>query len=330
MKRFILILRRLIFSAAFLTTIFAAEVYAEKFRDFDGDGKTDFLVKRRNNQTAQLTWWILKSGGGYSSTQWGASPGNFTTYDVPINGDFDGDGKTDIAVFRAGFFNPPVPAYFYILRSSDNSVIAQQWGLSDDFPVVQDYDGDGKSDIAVARNEVGRTVWYMLQSRNGFQTTFLERCCSVLPGDYDGDGRGDFAVAYSEGNNGPYQYTIMMSRQKKKIFRTFGNASHQFVPADYDGDGKTDLGIRHAYNKGASGVWQWIKSSNGQIDGANLGVGFQHFDSPVQGDYDGDGKTDPAIYRPGDLAQGLPAYFIVKGSQRGFFTVQWGLDTDAP
>jgi len=48
-------------------------------------------------------------------------------------------------------------------------------------------------------------------------------------------------------------------------------------------------------------------------------------------DFDGDGKTDPAIFdRTGQSQPDTPAYFRVPGSQRGLFSVQWGLDTDSP
>ena len=58
--------------------------------------------------------------------------------------DYDGDGRTDVAVYRDGTW--------FILRSS-GGVIATGWGgLPQDIPVPADYDGDGKTDIAVYRD----------------------------------------------------------------------------------------------------------------------------------------------------------------------------------
>ncbi len=91
---------------------------AEVIGDFDGDGKTDVLVRRRDTQTGGLYWFVLGSrDNNFSATRWGFNPNDGSnTVDLPVLGDYDGDGKTDIGVFRTAFVAPGTfSTYFYIL-----------------------------------------------------------------------------------------------------------------------------------------------------------------------------------------------------------------------
>jgi hypothetical protein len=108
-----------------------------------------------------------------------------------VPGDYDGDGKTDFAIFR-----PTTGLWAVRSSSTGTTLITVVFGMGGDVPVQADYDGDGKSDIAVYRPSTG--YWYVLTSTSSFasyQSTSWGAPGDVpVPGDYDGDAVADIAV----------------------------------------------------------------------------------------------------------------------------------------
>ncbi|MBV9301529.1 MAG: VCBS repeat-containing protein [Acidobacteriaceae bacterium] len=143
---------------------------------------SDLAVWRPGNGTYYITPAANPSNTSPTVQQWGALG------DIPVTGDFDGDGKIDFAVWRPG------NGTWYILPTSGGSQITQQWGAPGDIPVTGDYDGDKKSDYAVWRPASG--TWYVIQSSNGNQTATQFGTQGDLPlaGDFNNDGKTDYAV----------------------------------------------------------------------------------------------------------------------------------------
>jgi hypothetical protein len=158
--------------------------------DFDRDGKAD-LGAIRNSANGYL-WYIRQSDTQSMRVfNWG------TTGDKPVLGDFDGDGYTDVAVIR----NTQQGLTWYILRSgfdtsqtmySEHTIV--QFGTAGDLAAAEDYDGDGRTDIAVFRPSTG--TWYILRSSTGQVqiTQFGGPGDKPQPGDYDGDRKADLAL----------------------------------------------------------------------------------------------------------------------------------------
>ncbi len=104
--------------------------------------------------------------------------------------DFDGDGRTDISVFR------PSDGTWYVMQSGSSTFRAQPFGTNGDRIVPGDYDGDGRTDFAVFRQVSTSGIWYILQSSdNAFRAvTWGLATDKPTPGDFDGDGKTDIAV----------------------------------------------------------------------------------------------------------------------------------------
>lgn len=309
----------LIFLTLLLFALFDIIVFPQPIYDFDGDGRTDFVVERFRGPDTQLQWFILQSRDGFAVHNWGYQFQSNQTADNDSPGDYDGDGKWDISVTRMN--QSSAPAFWYVRNSTDGSMTARHWGMIGDIIVPQDYDGDGKTDFAVFRFG----WWYILRSIDGqFQAEKFgtDNDDAFMGGDYDGDGKADLAVRRFIG--GQVHLYIRYSITGWWAHYLLGSSQATgLVSGDYDGDGKADVAIW------SGNTWLWERSSDGQLGG---GYRFGDFfrDTPVPGDYDGDGKTDIAVFRPFLFNPGqLNNYFFILQSRDGFLAVPWGSNQDA-
>jgi uncharacterized delta-60 repeat protein len=220
--------------------------------------------------------------------------------------DFDGDGKTDISIFR------PSVGEWWLNRSSSGQTVAAQFGSPTDKPVPADFTGDGKTDIAFWRGSTGE--WFILRSEDGSYYSFPFGTTGDVPvvGDFDADGKVDPAVFR------PSNSTWYISKSSGgTIITTFGSTGDIPVPADYDGDDKTDIAIYRP----SSGQWWLYRSSQGII-AATFGTAT---DKPVPGDYSGDSRADIAFWRPS-----TGEWFILRSEDGSFYSVPFGTNGDIP
>ncbi|MCO6511727.1 MAG: VCBS repeat-containing protein [Aridibacter famidurans] len=272
--------------------------------DFDGDNVADFA--RWQPSTGE--WKIKNSNGGSYSTD---TLGDSNSIIAP--GDFNGDGTTDVAIFKAGTWT---------IHPSGGSSYTFSYGASGDKPVVGDYDGDGTSDVSVFRPSNG--TWYIYKSGTGTSTSVSFGVGSDIPvqGDYDGDGKTDVAVWRPVGG----VWHILGSTAGYYGY-SWGASPDIPVPEDYDGDGKTD----YAVWRPDSGTWYVVKSSNlSQTYVASWG---NYGDQPAPADYDGDGRAEMTVWRPKTgtwFAYDSCNYDSSCGGGATYFTESLGVAGDTP
>ncbi|MFC1461528.1 C1 family peptidase [Verrucomicrobiota bacterium] len=259
-------------------------------------------------------YWV-KAKDSFETSDFSGSDLGYVGTSVTVINDFDGDGRSDIAVYHGA------SGYWYILYSSSSTLSYMKFGASGYDPVSGDYDGDHRGDLTVYHETSG--YWYILYSSDwslAYQK-FGESGYSPAPGDFDGDGKSDLVV-YHEASG---YWFILCSSSSSLAYQKFGALGYSAVPGDYDGDGKNDLTVYHEL----SGYWYILYSSDWSLSLYKLGEeGY----TPVPGDYDGDGKSDLAVYHEASgywymvlssdwslsyAKLGEPGYTAVKGDYDG-------------
>ena len=271
--------------------------------------------------------------------------------------DFDGDGKTDIGVFKPGtgvwarilsgngayseqYFGStgdriapadydgdnrtdvavfrPSNGTWYIFNSFSATVTILQFGANGDLPVPNDFDGDGRADIGVWRPSDG--VWYQIRSlaNQFFAQQFGANGDQPQVVDFDGDGIGDLCVYRPV--DGTWHF--WQSSTSSYVAFPFGISTDKPVPADYNGDGRTDAAVFRANADSNQPDFYILLSGSFTFGGASWGVPG---DVPVVGDYDGDGQADFGIYRPGSFIN----WYILR-STGGVVSSSFGDPADRP
>jgi hypothetical protein len=204
--------------------------------------------------------------------------------DVPLAGDWNGNGAHDVAVFRrskgTGTFE---------MSSPSGPISRVRFGLPSDLPLVGDWDGDGRTDLGV-RRAGGRL--FLLRGADGTLTEVRFGVVKDRPvtGDWNGDGRTDLGVWRPAVS----RFRLLQPDGTVRVV-PLGGRGAQPVTGDWDGDGVTDLGV---FDSGVAAFTLRTVSPEGLATLATVPLGLPG-DLPVTGDWNADGITDVGTWSPG-------------------------------
>ncbi len=225
----------------------------------------------------QSQWIILGPGQSFDTIRFGI-PGA-----VPLSGDFNGDGKDEVAVFVAG-------QWFIDLNGNgvwDEGDLWAQLGGEEDLPVVGDWDGDGKTDIGIF-GPAWPGDYRAIAAEPGLPDA--ENLPAALPKNlpprpqHATDGRR----ILKNGRQG-----IVRADLIDHVFQ-YGTSGDKPVAGDFNGDGVSTIGV---FREGT-----WILDTDGDGRLTANDTSFQYGtagDLPVVGDFDGDGIDEVGVYRGG-------------------------------
>lgn len=282
-------------------------IYSYKSNDFDGDKISDIAF-----YNSQSKIWTIIYGKDFSEeaidikkTLLNGDSSDDVYYPLPA--DYDGDSKTDIALFNRN------SSTWHILRSSTASNQPPNVWCSglDEIPIPADLEGDSKADLS-CYNSTDRRWPTLLSSNSSYYTKSFNTNVSDISiySDIDGDNKSDFIV-YNPGIQSFSVYLAVDCKETpsggfscggggnvatKSIIVKVGKPTSRVVTSDYDGDGKIDLATWDPVD----GSWEiafaknFLSASEGKTDVTyKLGLAG---DIPMPGDYNGDGSSEIAVF----------------------------------
>jgi hypothetical protein len=268
--------------------------------DYNGDGKSDILIR---SDSSGALWQYQMNGTAIIGNGGIGNPG--LDWKVAGSGDYNGDGKSDI-----------------LLRSDSSGVLWQyqlngtaitgggsvagpgtDWSSVDPdvyvppavvaSKVVNDYNGDGKSDLLLQSISTG-TIWeYQL---NGSTVTGSGGVAGpgvawkvAGTGDYNGDGKSDILLR-NDTTGVLWEYQLNGSTVTGSGGVAGPGTDWKVAGSgDYNGDGKSDILLR---SDSSGALWQYQMNGTSISGGGSVGGPGVDWKVVGNGDYNGDGKSD--------------------------------------
>ena len=262
--------------------------------DFNGDGQPDVAISSAHFSD-NVSVLLSKGGGKFHSAALyavGTQP-----YSI-VTGDFNHDGKMDLATANSGSNNVSV-----LPGNGDGSfgaAVNYSVGKLPSSISTADFNHDGNLDLAVANHQDG-TISILLGNSDGtFQTAVTypaaTNAIALVVADFNGDGKLDLAVGGVDASNNN-EVAVLLGNGDG----TFQAAINSLVPGtgivaigvgDFNGDGKRDLAFANYYS---NNVVIMLGNGDATFRPAPNAVTVGAPGSVAVGDFNRDGKADLAV-----------------------------------
>ncbi len=267
--------------------------------DFNGDGKADLALTASNctGSTCLPGDALILIGNGDGTFQQAAAYPVGLQPEFLAVGDFNGDGKPDLAVS-----NLAAGTVSILINKGDGTFQSHTDYAAGSNPssiVAGDFRGTGTLDLAVVNPNIG-TISILLGKGDGTFSTGTAISLSgswIVDADFNGDGKTDLAVVSGSGPGGEIFILLSNGDGTFRAPVSFQDGEEYGVPsvADINGDGKPDL----VFDAGLYGYISSIVLGNG--DGSFQAPIFNFLSSASSiavADFNGDGSPDLASALP--------------------------------
>ena len=294
--------------------------------DLNGDGKPDLAVV--SNFDGTLSILLGKADGTFQPhVDYPLSSSGGVTNTGVVTGDFNGDGRLDLAVTMSVGLSYEVAIF---LGNGDGTFTKPTIFALDGPPqglAVGDFNNDGKLDLAVAESTGGGStgaVAILLGNGDGTFQPPSDFPLPAIPGmvvaaDLNNDGNLDLIVATGSSN----AFSVLLGNgngtfQPYVDYSTSGSVG-QLVVGDFNGDKKLDV-VVPATAYGQTGFWIFPGIGDGTFQApVNVTAGGDVVNQIVAGDFNGDGKLDVAFTT--SITQ-VPTTVVLLGNGDGTFQTQ--------